>query len=115
MNETTTTTMSDWPEDVQEFAKVIIDIVKHKHAKYQQDCEEDRALEPIPLENIHFGIADFENFCNIMQGIAPYQHWKKTAQNMLGSLSWTYREIQTSHGCYRLTKHGLLYRHITRN
>ena len=118
MNETTTTTMSDWPEDVQEFAMVIIEIVKAKHKEYERQHEEyERQHEeldasPVPLEKIHFGIANFENFCNVMQGIAPYQDWKKTAQNMLGSLLWTYREIESFRGCYHLTKHGILYRHI---
>ena len=108
MNETTTTTMSDWPEDVHDFAMVIIEIVKAKHKEYERQHEELDA-SPVPLEKIHFGIADFENFCNVVQGIAPYQNWKKTAQKMLGSLSWTYREIEPSHGSYRLSKEGRLY------
>ena len=111
MNETTTTTMSDWPEDVHDFAMVIIEIVKAKHKEYERQHEELDA-SPIPLEKIPFGIADFENFCNVMQGLVPYQHWEKTAQSMLGSLSWTYREIKSFRGCYHLIKHGLLYRQI---
>lgn len=110
MNETITS-LSDLPQNEREFADVIIEIVENKHKKYERDFQEDK-IEHVPLENIHFGIADFEDFCNIMQGIAPYQDWKKTAQDMLGSLLWTYREIEPSRGSYRLSEKGRLYEQL---
>ena len=112
MDETTTTAMSDWPEDVQKTADVIGMIVKSKHAEHERAYQAGRYSEPVPLEDIHFGVDNFEPCLNIMQGIAPYQDWKKTAESMLGTLSWKYGEIESSHRQYRLVKSGLLYRHI---
>ena len=111
MNETITS-LCDLPQNEREAANVIIEIIKGKHAKHEKDTQEQKYSKSVPLEKIHFGIDDFEDFCNVMQGIAPYQDWKKTARSMFGSLSGSYRQIEPSRGCYRLTKQGFLYREI---
>lgn len=58
MNEATTTTMSDWTKDEQEFAELIIDVVKNRHAEHEQKYQEGK-YERVLLENIHFGIVGF--------------------------------------------------------
>ena len=113
MNETITT-LSDLPKDEHDVAKVIIKVIKGKYEQDKRKYQEGKVSELVPLENIRFGIADLEGFLNIMQGIAPYQPWEKTAQQMLGTLSWTYGEIERySEGVYNLTKHGYLYKYLT--
>lgn len=107
-----TKTISDLPKDEQKFADVIIKIVESKYKAYQQEHKESHA-PPVLLENIHFGPDNFKDFLHIMQGIKPYQEVEKTVNQMLGTLSWTYREIEASHGLYRLSKDGCLYKHLT--
>ena len=101
MNETTTTTMSDWSKDKQEFADVIIDIIKAKHK------------EGLQLAHIPFGIADLKHtFIGEMHGIAPSQEHQVTAKRML-DLFCSIGEVQRhSEGVYRLSKQGRLYRCI---
>lgn len=111
MNEITAI-FSDLPESEQKFAEVIINVVTSKHAVHEKDYQDGRQSECVPLENIHFGPDDFKGSPHVMQGIKPYQEVGKTVKQMLGSLLWTYREIEMSHGFYRLTKHGHLYRHL---
>ena len=111
MNETMTTPTSDLPKNERKFADVIIEIVEAKYKVYQAEHKKLHA-SPVALENIHFGPDDFKDFPHIMQGIKPYQEVEKTVKEMLGSLSWSYREIEASHGGYRLNKDGRLYKHL---
>ena len=106
MNETMTTPTSDLPKNERKFADVIIEILAAKYKVYQAE-----QLHVSP-ENIHFGPDDFKDFPHIMQGIKPYQEVENTVKEMLGSLSWSYREIEASHGGYRLNKDGRLYKHL---
>lgn len=108
MNEST---MSDWSKNEREFAKAIIDIVENKYKKYERDFQEGK-IEHVPLGNIHFGIVDLKAFPHVMQGIKPYQKPESTIREMLGLLS-SRDEIIYSQGGYKLTKQGLLHRHLT--
>ena len=110
MNETTT--MSDLSEDEQKFADVIFKIIESKYRKYEREHEES-GYTPVPLENIHFGPDDFKDFPHIMQGIKPYQEVEKTVEQMLGLL-FGKSEIERSRGLLRLTKYGLLHKHLTK-
>ncbi len=116
MNNTFTKTLSDLPEYEQEFAKAIIDIVESRHKMYVRD--RNNLGEDIPLENIHFGVENFEN--NI--GIPILQEIAKRRGNHSGKLEGTARhmlgvycrigEIEPDQGSYTLTKHGELYKRL---
>ena len=105
------TTMSDWSKSEREFAKAIIDIVENRYKKYERDFQEGK-IEHVPLENIHFGTVDLKAFPHVMQEIKRYQKPESTIREMLGLLS-SRNEIIYSQGNYKLTKHGLLHRHLT--
>ena len=79
--------------------------------KYERDFQEGK-IEHVPLESIHFGIIDLKAFPHVMQGIKPYQKPESTIQEMLGLLSSRDEIIYSQGGC-KLTKHGLLYKHLT--
>ena len=104
MNETA---MSGLPEQVRQFGDVIIKIVKRRQKELGEPS--------VPFEDVHFGPKDFEDFPHIMQGMKPYQEVDKTVKEMLGTLLWTYGEIESSRGFYRLVKHGRLYKDLTGN
>ena len=126
MNEATTTTMSDWSKDEQEFTEVIIDVVKNRHAKHEQKYQEGK-YEPVLLENIHFGIVrtgigDLESSTGIprLQEIAKIQgrcgeDWPITAQRMLDLFCCKGEIIERcveNKKVYKLSKDGLLYEYL---
>ena len=121
MSETKTLTfMSDWFQDEQEFASIIIEIVKRKYEKYEREHEELGQVR-VPLANIKIELEYFINlYINYMQRIAvmrekPGQKPVLTAKEMLGELCRK-REIERwSDGVYQLTKGGHLYKHLVEN
>lgn len=112
MHETTITTMSDWTEHEKQFADVLIEIIEGKHQWYEREHKELGATR-VPLANISIRPKDFENFPHIMQGIKPYQKPESTAQGML-RLFWEKGELVPAYplGAYKLSKDGLLYKHL---
>jgi hypothetical protein len=129
MNEATTTTMSDWSKDEQEFAEVIIDVVKNKHAKHERKYQEGK-YECVPLVNIHFGIvrtltkgfagigdSDSNTGVSCLQEIAkiqgkPNENLLTTAQRMLDLFENIGEIKKYSEGIYRLHEDGLIYQHL---
>lgn len=103
MNETTTATLSDWSEDEQGFADIIIKIIEGKR-KVLGD-------PPVPLKDITICPKDFENFPHIMQGIRPGRKPESTVREML-RLFWEKDELATTSfsDTYRLRKEGRLYK-----
>ena len=121
MNDTLTRTLSDLPKYEQDFAKAITGYVDAKYKEYKRQ-EVDLQASPVPLENIHFGPDDFKNFYHILQEIAKMQgnprwqsdgEWKPTASRMLG-LYCDIDEIKPDRGSYVLTKHGCIYKRLTK-
>ena len=112
-NETTTTTLSGWPKDEQEFASAIIDIVKRRHEKYEREYREGKEQKPVLLEHIKFGPKDFENYPHIMQGIKPYHKPELTVREMLSSFCQRGEIKVYVDKIYMLSKDGFLYKRLT--
>ena len=114
MNGVTTTTISDLSQDEQEFADVIIKIVWHRYAKYEQEYMEGKESKRVPVADIKISPQNFENYIHIMREIAPHQDWKVTAENMLERFQKKgILEVYTD--CpilYMLSKDGFLYRDL---
>ena len=106
-------TMSDWSKDKQEFASVVIDIVKHRYVKYEREYQEGKKSKPVPLADIKFCPKCFENFPHIMQGIKPYQNPESTIREMLDVFCQIGEIKIYPDRIYMLSKDGFLYRHLT--
>ena len=113
MNEATTITFSDWSKGEQEFAEIIIQIIESTHKRYEHEHRElDRSR--VPLADITISPKHFEDFLHIMQGIKRYQEPQQTVREMLGAFCQKgeiYLHIP-SFEAYRLSKEGLLYKHL---
>lgn len=120
MNETATT-MSDLPEDEQQFAYIIFEVIKDKYAKYEKEYQTGKDSRRVPLADIKFKSQDFFDYTIMMPGIPivkgknPCQNWKTTAEHMLDRL-YKKGELEVYSECpkvYMLSKEGVLYRHLT--
>ena len=120
MNETITT-LSDLPEDEQQFAYIIFEIIKDKYAKYEKEYQTGIESKRVPLADIKFQSQDFWDYIRMMPGIPivkgknPGQDWKATAEDMLDRL-YKKCELEVYSECpkvYMLRKEGVLYRHLT--
>ena len=110
MDNTPIATISHWSEEEQTFAHVVVDIIEHKHKKYQQ--EEEKGRDPVPLKDITICPKDFENYPQYMQEIAPGQPELTTVRKMLVSLV-DRGEIRVHiERRYRFNEGGLLYEHL---
>ena len=109
-----TTIMPDGSKAEQEFASVIIDIVKHKYAKHEREYQEGRIQKCVPLADIEISPKHFEKLPHIMRGIRPGKKPESTVQEML-RLLWEKGELAETFfpNTYRLSKTGLLYKHLT--
>ena len=119
MNESTIT-MSDWSEDEQTFADVLIHIIQGTYNEYARNGED------VKLADISFGIKrteDRDRFENPI-GIPPLQEiakrqgnrdekWDVTAQRMLGLFEDIGEIVEYIEGIYRLHKDGRLYKYLT--
>ena len=117
MNEITTT-LSGLPEDEQQFAYIIFEIINDKYEKEYQTGKESKR---VPLVDIKFQSQDFWDYIHMMPGIpivkgkSPGQNWKATAEHMLDRL-YKKCELEVYSECpkvYMLRKEGVLYRHLT--
>ena len=129
MNETTTPLLFQGAKEKQLFAKIIIDVIESKHRRFEREHKK-LGRERVPLANIHFrieralngdfyGIGDFDGSTGgpCLQEIAkmqgkPNENLLITAQRML-DVFCSIGEIESSQGAYKLTKHGLLHKHLT--
>ena len=86
---------SDWTDDEQEFAKVVVKTVRRRRKELGDP--------PIPLENIRIA--------PIMPGIDRHRDWKATVEYML-RLLWEKNELVTaySRSTYTLRKGGVCTR-----
>ena len=121
MNETITT-FSGLPEDEQQFAYIIFEIIKDKYEKEYQTGKESN---PIPLADIKFQSQDFWDYTLRMTGLSIVkeynsnqkwnQKWKAIAERMLEKF-YQKCELEICSECpkvYMLRKEGVLYRHLT--
>lgn len=128
MNETKT--LFEKVEDNQLFAEIIIEVIDKKHQRYEREHGE-LECERVPLANIHFGIVralngDFYGIGDFdgntggprLQTIAkrqgkPNENLLLTAERML-DLFCVIGEIEEQYeGTYKLSKGGVLYKHLT--
>ena len=87
-----TTIMPDGSKAEQEFASVIIDIVKHRYAEYEREYREGRIQKCVPLADIEISPKHFEELPHIMRGIRPGKKPESTVQEVL-RLLWEKGEL----------------------
>ena len=118
MNETTTAIMSDLPEDEQQFAYIIFEIINDKSEKEYQTGKESKR---VPLADIKFHSKDFWGYMHKLSGISnvkgknPRQNWEAIVEHMLDRL-YKKGELKVySEGpkVYMLSKEGVLYMRLT--
>ena len=123
MNEITTT-FSGLPEDEQQFAYIIFEIIKDKYEKEYQTGKESKRV-PLSDSDIKFQSQDFFDYTIMMTGLSIVQeynsnqnwnqNWKAIAERMLERF-YQKCELEIYSECpkvYMLRKEGVLYRHLT--
>ena len=119
MNETAQTLL-DLPEDEQQFAYIIFEIIKDKYAKYEKEYQTGKESKRVLLTDIKFRSQDFWDYMHMMPGIPivkgknPCLNWKTTTEHMLDRLEKK-GELEVYSECpkiYMLSKEGVLYRHL---
>ena len=120
MNEITTI-FSDLPEDEQQFAYIIFEIINDKSENEYQTGKESKR---VPWADIKFQSQDFWGYMDMIPGISivkgknPNQHiqnWKAIVEHMLDRL-YKKCELKIYSECpkvYMLSKEGVLYKRLT--
>ena len=119
------TIMSNWSEDENQFASIIIKMIKDRHAKYEKEYREGKESKHVLLADMSLKSLDFSDYTIMMPGLSIVQeynsnqdwnqNWKAIAERMLERFyqKGELKVCAESPVTYKFNTEGFLYGRLT--